>query len=464
MRAVVIAVKENKAAVATASGELGYVDNKGYEVGQILELDQLPHKEATGKVLKRSVIQRFPGPVKTVLRAAPNLAAAAVLLLFTGGMTANAASAYTVSVDAGERVVLSVNMFDRVIGTDTNSSLDLQFRDLSQAFERVLQNDAENSSGKEKVVTVGIRSDSRLGSLRTKEAALVLDKVIEDFNKKEDAGLILDITDKLPYEDLSDDTINSAPQSSPDSPDGTEIMPPPPEEGDMAPEPPQDDGAGRGEVPPQDDGAGRGEAPPQDDGAGRGEAPPQDDGAGRGEVPPQDEGVGHGEVPPRDDGEGRGEAPPRDEGREPGSPSPQGEAPAPGQVPPTGNMEDGHFIHGNEGSDTGAVPTQNKSAEPGSAPSEDTLSNPAGTSMDESSAPPPAPPQGEDFDSVPPPPHGETPVPGTPPLGSESFESGHLPPADDSSEPSQPPFSDDGGAPGQGDGSGEEAPNQKEHN
>ncbi len=428
MRAVVIAVKENKAAVATASGELGYVDNKGYEVGQILELDQLPHKEATGKVLKRSVIQRLPGPVKTVLRAAPNLAAAAVLLLFTGGMTANAAPAYTVSVDAGERVVLSVNMFDRVIGTDTNSSLDLQFRDLSQAFERVLQNDAENSSGKEKVVTAGIRSDSRLGSLRTKEAALVLDKVIEDFNKKEDAGLILDITDKLSYEDSSDDTINSAPQSSPDSPDGTGVMPPPPEEGDMAPEPPQDDGDFHGKAPMQDDGAGRGEVPPQDDGAGRGEAPHQD------------------------------------EGREPGPPSPQGEAPAPGQVPPPGNMEEGYLPHGSEGSDTGAVPAQNKSPEPGSAPSEDTLSDPAGTSMDESSAPPPAPPQGEDFESVPPPPHGEVPVPGTPPPGSESFESSYLPPADDSSEPSQPPFSDDGGGPGQGDGSGEETPNQKEHN
>ena len=39
MRAVVIAIKENRAAVAAEGGDLRYVADRGYVIGQIIEID-----------------------------------------------------------------------------------------------------------------------------------------------------------------------------------------------------------------------------------------------------------------------------------------------------------------------------------------------------------------------------------------------------------------------------------------
>lgn len=114
MRTVVIAVKNGKAAVAGENGSMCYIEDKGYQTGQILELDEGVFGAEQGNGLKlvnglRDNVYHF------VRRNISGLAAALVLAAITGGIFVYATPVKTVKYYSLPEANYTLNIFDRVI-------------------------------------------------------------------------------------------------------------------------------------------------------------------------------------------------------------------------------------------------------------------------------------------------------------------------------------------------------------
>ena len=123
MRVVVIAVKDNRAAVAGKGGALKYIENMNYEVGQILDV---PMEDGISDHMD---VFRGKSPSKrktpSMHRFGSSFAAAAAVLIFTGAISAYAMPLSFVTIDVNPSLSLGVNAFNRVItaeGTNDDGS------------------------------------------------------------------------------------------------------------------------------------------------------------------------------------------------------------------------------------------------------------------------------------------------------------------------------------------------------
>ncbi len=110
MKAVILETKNGKAAVMVKGGEMRYIDDKGYESGQIVEIPD-------AELHTVSPVIRFKASRKVIAAAA-----SVVILLSAGGITAYATPVSTVSLDTYPAIRYKVNMFDRVVGFSANDS------------------------------------------------------------------------------------------------------------------------------------------------------------------------------------------------------------------------------------------------------------------------------------------------------------------------------------------------------
>ncbi|MCR5403588.1 MAG: hypothetical protein K6E91_07175 [Butyrivibrio sp.] len=117
MRTVVIGTKNGKAAVAGANGCMCYIDDKGYQTGQILELDESVFGVSADEN-KASVLSFGSGAVRYLTRNASGLAAALAVAVITGGICAYAAPVMTVEDSENQGVSYSLNAFDRVVSVN----------------------------------------------------------------------------------------------------------------------------------------------------------------------------------------------------------------------------------------------------------------------------------------------------------------------------------------------------------
>ncbi|MCR4589622.1 MAG: hypothetical protein K5668_02235 [Lachnospiraceae bacterium] len=118
MRAVVLKIKENKAAVLLKDGSLCHIEDKGYEQGTVLELleNEYAGEKAAESVKKRSAIlfhRRFTY----------SAAACLATLMLSGAMVSYACPVRTVPASSGTSVSLGVNIYGKVVeinSTDEN--------------------------------------------------------------------------------------------------------------------------------------------------------------------------------------------------------------------------------------------------------------------------------------------------------------------------------------------------------
>ncbi len=186
MRAVVIAIKDNRAAVAAEGGDLRYITDRGYVIGQILEIDDA--KETPEKIRKRHF---------SFARYTNMIAAAAVMLIFLGSVTANAAAVSTVTLDVNPSVSYELNVFDRVVGVTANNedgadllaeiSGDVMFKKLPVAFQITL--DSIKDSGllatEELLVTTSVEAHNYLGINREEIIVKELENTADVWNMRQ---------------------------------------------------------------------------------------------------------------------------------------------------------------------------------------------------------------------------------------------------------------------------------------
>ena len=110
MKAVVMELREGKAAILDQNGVFRITDNKNYEVGQVLELPEEAGSKA-GKIIRLQDRLRR--------RALPAAAAAAVTILATGGGVAAVTVPVTsVTVQMDSELVYHLNILDRVVSIE----------------------------------------------------------------------------------------------------------------------------------------------------------------------------------------------------------------------------------------------------------------------------------------------------------------------------------------------------------
>jgi len=121
MKAVVIGVKENKAAVLMQDGSMRYVENRGYEKGTLLELPDTDNAVTGFEVIKKNKVFHFPQ--RFIYSAAASLA----VLMLSGAMVSFACPASTIPLSSDPEVTLGVNIYGRVIeinaGNEKNEEL-----------------------------------------------------------------------------------------------------------------------------------------------------------------------------------------------------------------------------------------------------------------------------------------------------------------------------------------------------
>ncbi len=101
MKAVVLELKGNKAAVLAPDGAVNFIKNKNYSVGQLLDIDTAP---AGCKIIDFAA------------RHTRHIAAAAMAAIIAGSMiTANTYAYSRVTLDVNPSVEYTLNVFDRVI-------------------------------------------------------------------------------------------------------------------------------------------------------------------------------------------------------------------------------------------------------------------------------------------------------------------------------------------------------------
>lgn len=121
MQNVVLELREDQACVLAKDGIVRIIDNKNYQVGQVLELSEELLAAADAAHRQRHVKVKNPSAAKrTVYRRAMSIAASLVLLLGAGGAaTAYAAPFSTVTLDVNPSLSYKLNAFDRVLSMDS---------------------------------------------------------------------------------------------------------------------------------------------------------------------------------------------------------------------------------------------------------------------------------------------------------------------------------------------------------
>ncbi len=117
MRAVIVDKQGNKAAAMTESGEVISIDNRGYEIGQSIEIDSKKRKSRNVSFYKK-------------IKKASSLVAAVVIVAMAGSATAYALPYGTVSLDSDPEIEYTINCFNYVL--DVNA--------LNEDAETVLEN------------------------------------------------------------------------------------------------------------------------------------------------------------------------------------------------------------------------------------------------------------------------------------------------------------------------------------
>ena len=367
MRAVVIAVKDNKAAVAIEGGELKYVENKNYVTGQIIQVQDASPMTVSARRTHRkrsfylSSYTRFSG-----------IAAAAVLFVFVGASTVSAAEVSRVTLTAGASVTYGVNIFDRVISVSANNeegrliideiSGDVMFRKLSDAFGTILDSikDGEYIDDENPVIRAEVTTDAAIFGNREETILSELGSAADEWSSKQ-SGISVSVdkggtefsgsSSENTYEDEpaaateeeNEPAQETAPEIRHDSEQTDESMAPPeqgkkaldpgdeaPAEKSVPPEPPADRDAENGELkPPTDIEKDTAPVPGEGSGAKESDETVQDHGgnvpADATEPPPGGE-----NTPPEPPGSGDGTSPgPSEERPEepPRMPPPQGKGP-----------------------------------------------------------------------------------------------------------------------------------------
>lgn len=113
MRSVVLEIKNEKAAVLDDTGVVHAVINRGYTVGQVLNL--------TETELKRDEVRSlYPADGRRMHRYTGIVAAALALIIIGGSVSAYAAPVSTVKISDGEDAVeYKLNIFDRVVRVES---------------------------------------------------------------------------------------------------------------------------------------------------------------------------------------------------------------------------------------------------------------------------------------------------------------------------------------------------------
>ena len=377
MRAVVISVKGSKAAVAFKGGALRYIENEGFERGQILDIPPEETSFIAVEGRKRRSISLF--------RFTPSVAAAASVFLLTGAVTAYAFPASTVTIDVNPSLSMGINIFDRVVTADYSNedgeellqdiSPDLIGKKLPDAVNIVFDGMKERDYINGPDIPAASTVDCRIPGRRRERIMEELRSSAEDWNRAhKDRSVSFEVEPMTP--DLKMEAYDKGmtpgqvmlERSALKAPeDLTELSPDNTGSGGFeAPieynsgsnsgsaeneTPPADNGSsGKSGNPPADNGiSGKSGNPPADNGNSGGfEAPPADNsGSGGSEAPPADNsGSGGFEAPPADNGGSGGfEAPPADNGSCGGFEAPPAENSGSGglEVPPADNGSFGGF-------------------------------------------------------------------------------------------------------------------------
>ena len=149
MKAVVLEIKNNKAALLLADGSMRYVKDLGYEVGSEIQLKDAKTKESNIREIKR-----HSGRVSRYVAA---VAAALVLATVGGGIGVYAAPYGTVSLDVNPSIEYTINRFGRV----------LKATGVNEDGEMILENMKEKGTdGEIRWSTVENATEAILGEIR----------------------------------------------------------------------------------------------------------------------------------------------------------------------------------------------------------------------------------------------------------------------------------------------------------
>ena len=125
MRSVVLEIKEDKAAILDDKGIVHAVKNRGYQVGQVLQLSEFEIKKDEVKA----------GSYRRMSAFARTAAALLALAVIGGGVSAYAAPVSTVTLNGAETVEYRLNVFDRVVGISAPEDDTDEFRKGISEFE-----------------------------------------------------------------------------------------------------------------------------------------------------------------------------------------------------------------------------------------------------------------------------------------------------------------------------------------
>lgn len=125
MRSVVLEIKEDKAAILDDKGIVHAVKNRGYQVGQVLQLSEFEIKKDEVKA----------GSYRRMSAFARTAAALLALAVIGGGVSAYAAPVSTVTLNGAETVEYRLNVFDRVVGISAPEDDTDEFRKGISDFE-----------------------------------------------------------------------------------------------------------------------------------------------------------------------------------------------------------------------------------------------------------------------------------------------------------------------------------------
>ena len=116
MQAVVLSTRDGKAAVLDREGIVRAIEDRGYEAGMTIELEGSELEQSP--VPDRSVGSRSRGKVVTlpgIFRNIGSIAAAALVAIAAGGVTAYAVPCSEISLDINPSLQYRINLFDRVL-------------------------------------------------------------------------------------------------------------------------------------------------------------------------------------------------------------------------------------------------------------------------------------------------------------------------------------------------------------
>ncbi len=205
MKAAVLEIREDKAAILDRDGLVRIVENNNYTVGQTIEVDSILIRENAGS--KGTVIR-----LSRYFRKHAAAAAAVFALVLGGGtITAQAVPITTVTLDADSSIAYRLNVFDRVVGVEPYGEENREFADsvraevkgkkVGEAVSRTLELLDQNSAGKEDAASAG-----------TEAAEHPLVVTIDSHFGKE-AGLETVITDSIDQWNAGQEMNTAAPEA-----------------------------------------------------------------------------------------------------------------------------------------------------------------------------------------------------------------------------------------------------------